>query len=267
MARPLPRPASLFLLSLLFPSALAAQQPPPQRDPQALTILSQSCAVMGVALGQASVTGSLARGTVTIHGKNQDQQKSIVIKTKGSSKVRYETPEGTNTLVFVINQGNGWYTRGGSIRRVPYAQSQRADIWHMPILSRVVIGGSRILSIEYRGLVPFGVSTAHSIAIIEEPPFGRTRSQPQTNDTILVFVDSHSLLPLAVRYLWVRDDATKTTEVQEYEFSDYQRIATVLVPFTVTHTIEGFVSSQIRFSEIQFNVGILDAEFDAQIKE
>src|SRR5207302_8995380 len=74
---------------LAIPSA--AQQPPPQRDPQAVTILQRCLVAAGGAQAFGAIQDFLASGTITYYWAGQEVIGSVTAQGKGLTEFRLDS--------------------------------------------------------------------------------------------------------------------------------------------------------------------------------
>jgi len=137
-------------LTLMFLTCrdLRGQQPTvaAQRDPQALSLLSQCGAAMGADL----ITDSYATGTVTESDLGAPVG-TIISQTKGfKTRNDISTPNGQQS--FVAGDGTGWLLRGGKKANAPRAAVAYSRPEYVPALSCVIDVLRPNMSVRYLGL-------------------------------------------------------------------------------------------------------------------
>ena len=251
----------LFVLvgfCLAFP---AAAQQTVERDPVALAIAQQALAAMGGGQSLLSYQDSEARGTLTI-AVAASRNWPIVLKSKGTKKVRVELskPNGTNTLI--VNGGRGVLKHADrTTRRLqPYTTiGQRVS--HIPVFSLLAEYWDSNVEVTYVGQAVVSGRPAEVVALSLPSGDLLPASLARAASRTLFFIDKLSGLVAKVEYDHYAENDSNAKQKVETFFSDYRNVNGVLVPFRqITHT-DGRLESELVLSSVAFNVGISDSEF------
>ena len=111
---------------------------PATKDTGSTAIIKKSLSAMGVANVDLSTVDSIAKGTLKIDGVEMP----IVIKTKGTNRVRVEVQQPKGQSIFILNNGEGQIQQAnGKIRKVLMKQhAGSARVAHPRVVSA---GGKR----------------------------------------------------------------------------------------------------------------------------
>jgi len=257
------RPASLFVWILLLAPSLAAQQAP--RDPQgvalavsALTALTGGAPVNDVALTGAAtqIAGSTREtGTVTLKAKGtQESRIDLALSSGRHTQIRNQAPgyaqgawSGSDAISHPIALHNCWTDAA----------------WFFPPLSSLAALGSPDLAVSYLGQESrLGISVQHL-------RFWRQASTRSTNaiqlihrlSTVDMYLDSASLLPVAITFNLHPDVDAGTDIAAEVRFSDYRQVSGIRVPFHVQEFLNGGLVLDILISNVTVNPGLQDTDF------
>jgi hypothetical protein len=253
--------------SLISTGSNAQSQPESYKDPQALAVLTRMVSALGGAGARSRITDSLTTGTITIFDPAGQQATSVIIKTRGVDEIRYERTKGTATTFYVVDKGLGWYTRRQQVFRIPYSQSHREIIIHLPLLSPISDPTKSDSRIQYSGISLLENSTVYKIAFIDESLENPVTRGKKEKDQVELLVDANTFLPLDLRLVFQQDSVNRGTDIEEYRLSEYRSIESVLVPCSITQLINGIRAAQIDISDVKFNTGIPESQFEAPIPE
>ena len=151
-----PRVAWFLLASLFFCLSLTAQQPP-QRDLQAVSILTQSPnAVSGIA-GVSAIQDFAASGTITYYWAGKEVHGNVSIRGRGAAQFRLDAtlPEGTRSWV-VSNGAGSLKESNGNATRIPYHNAINLSSLTLPSVYVVAALYDPTVSISYVGLTKSG---------------------------------------------------------------------------------------------------------------
>jgi hypothetical protein len=245
------------------PNPVRDAQSESPKDPQALAVLANMVSALGGPNLRSQIADSTTVGTTTTFSSAGQDTASLVIKTKGVDEIRYERTEGDVTDLYVVDKGQGWYTIGPKVLRIPYSQSYREVIFHLPLLSMISGLPGADSRIEYLGVSVSGKTSVDSVAFIDESLTNPVTGGKKDKDVVQIAVDAATFLPVAIQIALQQDSVNGGTEIEEYDFSDYRSIQGVLVPFSIVQIIGGMKAAQITISDIKFNTGIPESDFQA----
>lgn len=258
----------LPLMLLAVPIAVNAQiatdalEPAP-KDPQGVAIVQQALAAMG---GAAALTAtslhSVTTGTLTLAGPSPKDM-PIVLKTKGTRKVRSElqTPEGTR--VRILNDGRAVAIRpDGSVKWLSVDNAMAERVSHIPALSLLAENAEASVAVEYVGPATVNGQPVVVVGLSFTPSSDAKQAAEFLELTrCLFFVDPGSGTIAKIEYTHYAEGHRSTKWKEEVFLSDYRSVEGVLVPFKQITLRNGELESALELSSVQFNVGLADAEF------
>jgi hypothetical protein len=103
---------AIFSLVSILPASLLAQQgvqapPVPARDPQAVSLLTQSLLAAGGLPAIAAVLDFKATGNVTYYWAGQDVTGTTTIKGRGTTQFRIDSAVSDGNYTLLVNNGSG----------------------------------------------------------------------------------------------------------------------------------------------------------------
>jgi|ERR1700730_12052577 len=258
-----------FLLILASSPRLNSQQSTttPQRDQQAVAIISASLSSMGVSgysqgapqtTSGVAVQDSLAMGTVSLW---DGMSGSITLKTKGIGLVRSDFSINGNQTAVVANNGSGYVTQGGGKSNLPLWVTKYRRAGHSPVFSRMADYAQPNTNITYVGLETIAGASVHHIRISSLPTDGTPVAAEYLISEFHMFIDAASMLPVKTLSFDLSAGAMQNRVPIETYFSDYRSIQGILVPFRVTRYLRGQKQMDIVLTSVQLNVGLSSADF------
>ena len=255
---------SLGLLGGIFLSPLVSQlvlaQSSVQRDQKALTILQQSIAAGGGTQQLTDIQDFTETGTVTYYWDAQDTG-NVTVKSRGLHQFRVDAtlPEGTYSVVVngasgAITDVNGWIW--------PIYSQSAADIGSMsfPCLPLAAATQNASTSIIYVGLVTHNGASLHDVRFQkvytqQQDPSG-SRGAREARD---VYIDPSTYYVVAIS-----DQLGVSSQGMPHEvlYSNYQSEGNVAMPLTITETVNGTTAVKMQLSQVAFNTGMGDSDFN-----
>ncbi|MCI0625316.1 MAG: hypothetical protein L0387_27345 [Acidobacteria bacterium] len=265
----------LPILASLVLSAFAPGQEPTtasaetqllaEKDARAVEIAQQAIVSMGGNSLSVTSDDSMSSGTLTLHTYSTPRPLTmpIIIKTKGTRRVRTElqTPKGQN--IRILNEGRAVLTRpDGKIQELSMNNTLTERVSHIPALSLLAEYADPRVAVEYMGMQGVNGQPVEVIAL-RLTPRGALEKSEESRETasFRCLVDSGRLV-LKVEYTAYAENDSDVKQRVEVLFSDYQSISGVLVPFRQATYTNGKLESELVLASIEFNVGLSDAEFD-----
>jgi hypothetical protein len=247
----------VLIAAFLFPSA--AQQPPspatlPQRDPQALALLSQSLMAMGPLASPNRMT--IAQGTITY--PNGDQ-KPITMKTSGTNRLRHDV--GSGEFTFISTSLGGFLILKGAKHNLQFWVTQYKRPEHLPALSLMSDYENPLLQVKYLGLEPVNGSLAHHIRLSMLPA---DNTPPEIEDLLSefhVYIDQASLLVVRTRSFNFSPEAIQNRSPVDTFYSDYRTQDGAQVPWHLVRYVDTQKDSEIAFTSISLNAAVPDSDF------
>jgi hypothetical protein len=260
------RAVSLILLCLVIAAsthAAAASKYQLTRDPQAVVVAQAAFTVMGGAQAIAGYQDSLASGTVTISAGGNQVSYPITMKSKGlrETRVELQMPKGTNARI--VNQGQGAIVRPDGTVKSLYSNNTFSEyVNHVPLLSVLADYASGNVNLIYKGVAQVQGQSEDVIELDFVPnldpiqgPLFASRSRT------LYFVNQSTRLVDKTQRSAFAEGNMNSTFAEEVYLADYRSVNGLMVPFHQTVFIDGQVDSDITFTSVSLNVGLLDSEF------
>lgn len=260
----------LAVLFLATQSALAqtATSPPPTSDPRAIAFAAQAMAVLtgGVAISDVTLTGTATRTA----GSDIDTG-SITLEAKGIAESRFEFSGSAGTLSEVRNasdqepQGT-WTGPDGVLHSMAQHNCLIDAAWFFPALSVLSQASTANVIATYVGQeVRGGASVQHLRFASTLPNLAPTSASllaSLTNEDI--YLDSTSLLPVAVNFNAHPDNDALTNIAVEIDFSNYQTVSGIRVPFKIQKLLNNGPFLEINIESVTVNSGLSDSTFAIQ---
>ena len=255
----------VFLLIFTSSQFLFSQKQGPVSDPQALALATQSIIAL---TGGAAVSDVTLSGNATWIAGSDTETGSANLQAKGTgeSRVGLNLSGGTRTE---IRNDTGSYPQGASV--INGGDSQAWPVhncwinasWFFPALSFLNAAADPTLIFSYIGEeVRGGVKVEHLQVyryLAGQKPV--SISLTQRVSTADYYLDSSSLLPVAMTFNTHADDDAFTNIALEIDFSMYQRVNGVQVPFHIQKLISGGLAVDITVQTVALNSGLSDSLF------
>jgi hypothetical protein len=234
------------------PSPPVAQSP--QRDSQALSVVSQSLSSMGA----SGIQDSVSTGTITLWDGTSG---TITMKTRGVGVSRSDLSIGSNQITTVTNNGAGYVLQGGTKSNLPIWVAKYSRAQHIPQLSRMAEYAQPNTNVTYVGLETVAGASAHHIRISSLPTDDTPADLEDLISEFHVFVDASTMLPVKTLSFDLSPQAMQNREPIETYYSDYRQVGGILVPFHMTRYLKGQKQADIVFSSVQLNMGLAMSDF------
>lgn len=263
---------SALILISISPLVVAAQQAqgaapaPPQRDPQALTILGQCLSVSGGQAAVAAIQDFSGKGTITYNWANQPVSGSVMISGKGLAQFRMDTSISGATKGFIVNgsAGNSIDENGG-VTRLPFYSVMTAGSLTLPANRLIASFIDPSVSLKYVGLVSWDGSQVYQIHVAPRPSWlSNLAASFSKVGEFDFYVDSTSYQVRGLsETIWPVTHPTQGY-LHEIVFSNYTSTNGLSVPFGITEKIEGQQTWSIALTSLTFNSGVADSSFRLQ---
>jgi hypothetical protein len=214
-------------------------------NPQAIQIALQSLAAMKYVPGPLSL-----RATGQIHSPDQEDGTFEVVAT-GPRTYRTTTSRASKDYVYLMNDGIGSVTTKGKVHHVGGAEVMAARCPFFPFYS--FIG-----ELHRPDVV---VQTVKTGSINGDPTYVLATTVTDMSNPSLPIqsvsemeVDAKSFLPLKLRMQQVHSENIEIVSHLEYSFDDYRQEGALLLPHSITLTVDGAVAYLVTLNNFQFNV-------------
>ncbi len=255
---------SLCLLVAFFASA----QNLPQSDPQALTLAAQSLRALtgGTAIADVTLVGNVT----SIAGSDMETGTGAFL-AKGTGESRVDLTLSGGKRSDIRNSSNGffpqgaWITNGGTSTAYAQHNCWTDTGWFFPALTSLSASDPSIV-LSYVGLENrSGLSVQH-LRAYRYVSSQRTEVTAQTQQlsTMDFYLDSVSLLPLAIGFKVHPDDDMDTDIRTEVRFANYRAVNGVLVPFHIQRLVNDGLVLDVIITSAAVNSGLPDSNFTIQ---
>ena len=260
------RVALLFLLALILSTSLAAQQSSSASTQGLLLLQRSSVALNGaISVNDVTLTGTARR----IAGSN-DETGAAVLKasTSGASRMDLTLPSGQGSEVRNISvnpPAGAWSGQDGKSHAIAYHNLVAEPIWFSPTAAIVpVLSGSNYV-VTYVGHETKNFVAVEHVTIHQQLP-GATAdtSSFQGLTQFDLYLDSTSLLPLAMDFNIHPDGNAARNIPVEILYSGYQVVSGAQVPFHVQRYLNGSLFLDLQVSTASLNSGLSASTFVIQ---
>jgi hypothetical protein len=260
---------SLLFFVSLWSSSVLPQTSPPVSDPKAVALAAQAIAALtgGTAVSDVTISGSVvwtsgprnATGTVVAYGKTSAM--SRIDLTVGSGN-RSEIRNNTNASA----QGT-WINAAGQSNSAAAQNCWTDPVWFFPALTSLsAVTTDNTLVLTYVGLeTRNGVSVQHIRSYhCVASKFLEFTAFTQRASKVDYYLDAPTLVPLWITFNAHPDNDANTDIPVEIDFSDYQLVSGVLVPYHITKLWQGSPLFDFTATNATINSGLPDSLFSIQ---
>jgi hypothetical protein len=262
---------SLILLSL----SIASAQNPPQSDPRAVALATQAMFALtnGIAVNDVTLSGNAVwtpgtegqSGTATAYAKN-DIASRLDLVLKGESRTELRSSEGA------FPRG-AWISADGKTTPSASHNCWTDAAWFFPALTslsavnRTSISNSPAklvliyVGLETRDDRPVQHIRSYQYLVGKTP---RESLHVQEMSTVDYYLDAQTLVPLSLGFSVHPDNDASTNVAVEVEFSDYQQVKGILVPFHITKRWQGNPLLDLTVTNVAVNSGLPDNLFSSR---
>jgi outer membrane lipoprotein-sorting protein len=238
---------------------------PAQKDATALAIIGRMSAATGWTAANipADVT---AQATVTRYSAEVSDGTNVIdanFKLKGVLEARLEYTENGQTSTTIVHDKAGVIFAPDGSKQVLAAQSAvglRTNI--LPFLTDLMQTSDPAVAIQYVGEKTVGGSQCYGVVIARQPdPSDRLAATLTLSNPITLWISSTTLLPMQIDYVRLAADNQYVVVHFSKSYSDYRTVNGVAVAFLQVESVEGQSMYRTQFTNVQFNSGLLDADF------
>jgi hypothetical protein len=235
-----------------------------QRDPQALTILTQVLNNAGGGTALAAIQDFTGAGSITYYWAGEEVQGTVTVKGRGIGQFRLDATLPMGARSFVTNNGAGSMIEvDGRTMLIPSNQAVNIGSSIIFPLGQLLVAQKDISwSVSYLGIVTHDGSQVHEIRLQK---ISTDNNNPYSSKSKLTktdfFIDPNTFLILSVQDKAYRKDGEPGDIIHEMQFSSYETSNGILVPFSITELIGGQQTAKIQLNQITFNSGLTDADF------
>ncbi len=258
------RRAFLFFCLFLVSSTLSfCQNGPPQSDPEALNLVQQSIIALS---GGAAISDVTLSGTATWTVASKSETASATLLAKGTGESRFDMTLSAGPRSEIRNDGSSTalgelLASDGSVLQWGLNNCLVNAVWFFPQLSVLGATGDPTLIFLYIGQeTRNGVTVQH----IQSYRYSSTETATiQQLSTMDVYLDASSFLPVTFAFNVQSTDGSQTISL-EVDFSNYQPLNGIQLPFRVQRYVAGNLGFDFTLTSAQLNLGLSDSLFTIQ---
>lgn len=256
----------LFALGFLYVSAFVhAQQSstssPPKRDQQAISILSQCLQAAGGTQAISNIQDFTGSGTITY---GDQAQGSVTIKGRGLTQFRADAnlPDGVHS--WIVSNGLAFQrSPDGSTSPLSSQNAVKSPIATFPLPYLLSILQNTSINISYGGLVTHDGTQVYDI-LVQKTLSPSVDPMNTVGDATKAhfFIDPKAMVIVSVQDSAFRKDGGPGASAHEMQFSNYQTVSGLSVPFSISELIAGQKTATIQLTQVTFNSGLTDSDFN-----
>jgi hypothetical protein len=257
----------LFALGFVISAVASAQNQAPASDPSALALAAQSIAALtgGTAISDVTLTGN----AILVAGSDGELG-TVTLRAKGTgeSRIDLSLSGGQRSEVRSIAGGfpQGTWTRADGVSHDIVLHNCWTDSsWFFPALSSLAASNPNVI-LSYVGQESRGgtsVQHLHSYVLLTNvrPDVGALTQQVSATD---FYLDSTSLLPVAITFNTHADNDASTDIAVEIRFLGYQPVSGIQVPSRIQKFVQGAVTLDLTLNNASVNSGLPDSLFNVR---
>jgi hypothetical protein len=252
-----------FLLILVGSTLLFSQSQPPVSDPRVLSLVSLSITALTGGTGISDVTLS---GTAAWSNGTKSETASATLMAKGSGESRFDMTLSAGHRSEIRNDGSSSalgevLLSDGSVLQWSPQNCMVNAAWFFPQLSVLAETANSSLIFSYVGQES---RNGQAVQHIQSYQYASTNTAAvQQWSTMDIYMDAASLLPTAFVFNTFSTDGSQTIPV-EVDFSNYQTVGGVQVPFRIQRYVAGNLGFDFSVASARFNTGLQDSLFAIQ---
>lgn len=256
-----------FILSLVLifasSSRLNSQQSTaaPQRDPQALAVLSKMFIVSGWSSTNLPAN-AVASGTATrYHGDTQDAV-GITLKFRGYSEARMEVADPVSPTISVFHGEQASVSKTTGTQAIPAHSALSTPPVAMLFFCSFLNTSDPNRLFRFVGTETVGGQLTNRLEFDYIPSSDNPYSQVlRRAGHVTLWISTSSLLPIQVQYPRISNDNPTAVFLATRVYSDYRAINGIAVPFRQDEYLGNQLTHSLQLSTVNFNTGLSDADF------
>lgn len=237
------------------------------QDPTAVNLATRSLAALNGSLQVADIT---LAGTATRTAGSDVESGNITLKAMGASLSRFDlaVSGGTRTEIFNLagDTAQGFWSSADGVQHTAATHNCLAgEVWFFPALSVLSQISDPNLAITYVGQETKSGSIVQHIRLsYQSPSLSAADNQLYGELTVTdIYVDPGSFLPVAIAFNTHPDNDALTNIPVEIDFSNYQAVQGVQVPFRIQKFMNGTLFMDVTITTAQLNSGLASSAFNA----
>ena len=252
-----------FAALTLAQSGLSQTVSPVARDPQAVNVLNQVLSAAGGTTAIAAIEDFTETGNITLNW-GAPVQGAVTVKGLGFHEFRLDATlaDGVHSWI-TSNSASFQVNPDGSTVRLPSQNLVKPACLTVPILRILLAIQDTSTNISYGGLVTHDGQQLHDVQIEKIFPQSVDATGVLSNVTKAdIYIDPNTLLIQSISDGAYRRDGGPGQFPHEVRFSNYQATSGVLVPLSVTEFIADQQTQTIQLTQVTFNTGLTDSNFN-----
>ena len=251
---------------LVIVSAYTGANPRPQEPVTALPLAQQSEKALSGSLGIQDVTLS-GTGVRTSGPDSETGNFTLQASSGGLSRFDFTAAGGTRSEGFNVSSGGtpqGFWTGTDSVSHpMAFHNTLAGAVWFFPALSILSTASSAPALVSYVGAeTKLGISVQHiRIAAQNATVTASEYAMLQQFSSTDFYLDSSTLLPVAMVYRMHPDNDQNTDIIVEVDYSDYQTVRGVFVPFHIQKFLNGGLCWDLTVNSAAINTGLASSVF------
>lgn len=234
-------------------------------DPQALTL---AAAAMAALTGGQQVSDVTLTGTATETAGATINSGTATFKAKGYWESRIDFGGSSHSEIRTLdssgNPTGAWTGSDGVSHPMALHNVWTDGAWFFPAFSSVSAASQPNVIAKY-----IGKETRNGSAVQHLEFFRNADPSLFANDlprfsTVDVYLDAASNLPVTLTYYSYADNDANTNIATEIDFSNYQEVGGVGIPFHVQKLFSGNVIVDLQVLQASLNGGLSDSAFSIQ---
>jgi hypothetical protein len=257
--------SALAVLWSIFALPTSAQQASTgaTQNPQAVALLTQSLNAMGGVAAISAIQDYTGTGTITYNWANQPVQAEAKVQSMGVNTLRIDSNLNNGTQTWAIDGMAGVFIAPSGTRR-------NAPVYNLAITGGLTFPALRLLSIlqsastsvTYVGQVTRNGSTAYQVhCVLPISPSAPPAPNLPAFGAFDLYIDATSLLVVSLQETAYSETNFQVSFPHEIDFSNYQTVGGVAVPFAITESIGGQQTWSLSLTGLSFNSGLTEAVF------
>jgi len=251
------------ILVVAFSTHSQQTSPTVTKDPQAVSVLTQSLNAVGGLAAVSTIQDYTGTGTITYNWADGQVQGAVTVQGKGLADFRMDAtlPAGVQTLAISGLSGRQ-RTTNGNLKRLAAFNFSNAGSLSFPALRLARAVSDQTVSLS---LVGTGQAEGHQVYQVEavfpvDPTLAAAVSIADLG-TLDFFVDSTSFQLVKVSENVRSERDTGAVFLHEIVYANYQTVNGIAAPFAINERISGQQTWSISLQSLSFNSGISDSEF------
>jgi hypothetical protein len=233
----------------------------PQRDPQAVSVVSQMIAATNWGPG-ALPQDAVASGIVTRFQDEKQDAATVTWRFKGSDVARVDVQDADGPTTIIVNNGRAAILRSSKTRFLPFHAALAMQPLTIPFFSDLFDFSGTNLSFLSAGIENVAGQPANRIEVDSIPDIKDPLSDiRRTVRHLTLWVSLSTSLPVQIQYARISDDNPTAIRLRTRMFSDYRIVGGFAVPFHQEESASGRALYTIQLTAVNLNNGLSDNDF------